>query len=98
VSLVTSFGSGGPIYEPPNLRRHQDRGSEDFPGLSSRAEGVSLPIGFGGASRSAALRTGVRPGKLGRELRSFSKAFLRRSESSVVRSRVRCICSRSCSI
>jgi hypothetical protein len=98
VSLVTSFGSCGPIYEPPNMRRHQDRGSEGFRGLFSRPEGVSLRIGSVGVSRSAASRTGVRPGKLGRELRNFSKAFRRRSESSVVRTRVRSICSRWCSI
>jgi hypothetical protein len=98
VSLVTLFGSCGPTYEPPNIRRHHDRGSEDFRGLSSRAEGVSLPIGSVSVSRSAAPRPEVRPGKLGRALRSFSRAFRRRSESSVVRSRVRSICSRWCSI
>jgi hypothetical protein len=98
VSLVTSFGSCGPTYEPPNMRRHHDRGSECLRGLSSRAEGVSLRIGSMGSSRTGAPRTGVRLGKLGRELRSFSRALRRRSESSVVRSRVRCICSRSCSI
>jgi hypothetical protein len=98
VSLVTSVGSCGPTYEPPSMRRHHDRGSDDFRGLSSRAEGVSLPIGSVSVSRSAAPRTEVRPGKLRRELRSFSRVFLHRSESSVVRSRVRCICSRSCSI
>src|SRR5215207_5623775 len=80
------------------MRRHQDRGSERCRGLSSRAEGVSLPIGSMGSSRTGAPRTGVRLGKLGRALRSFSKAFRPRSESSVIRCRVRCICSRSCSI
>jgi hypothetical protein len=80
------------------MRCHHDRGSEDFRGLSSRAEGVSLRIGSVGLSRSAAPRAGVRSGKLGRELRSFSRTFHPRSESSVVRSRVRCICSRCSSI
>jgi hypothetical protein len=98
VFLVTSFGSCGPTYGPPNMRRHLDRGSEDFRGLSSPAEGVSLRIGSVSLSRSAAPRTGVRSGKLGRELRSFSRALRRSAESTVVRSRVRCICSRSCSI
>jgi hypothetical protein len=99
VSLATSFGSCGPTYAPPNMRRHQDRGSERFRrGLSSRAEGVPLRIGCMDSSRPGAPRTGVRPGKLGRELRSLSKAFRRRSESSVVCSRVRSICSRWCSI
>jgi hypothetical protein len=67
------------------MRRHLDRGSEDFRGLSSRAEGVSLRIGSVGVSCSAASRTGVRPGKLGRALRSFSRALRRRSESSLRR-------------
>jgi hypothetical protein len=98
VSLVTSFGSCGPTYEPPNMRRHHDRGLERLRGLSSRAEGFPLRIDSMGSSRTGAPRTEVRLGKLGRALRSFSRAFLRRSESSVVRSRVRCICSRSCSI
>ncbi len=80
------------------MRCNQDRDSEGFRGLFSRPENVSLRIVSVGVSRSAAPRTGVRPGKLGRELRSFSRAFRPRSESSVVRSRVRCICSRSCSI
>jgi hypothetical protein len=53
VSLATSFGSCGPIYEPPNIRRHQDRGSEGFPGLFSRPEDVSLRIVSVGVSRSA---------------------------------------------
>jgi hypothetical protein len=56
VSLVTSLGSCGPTYEPPSMRRHHDRGSDDFRGLSSRAEGVSLPIGSVSVSRSAAPR------------------------------------------
>jgi hypothetical protein len=98
VSLVTSFGSCGPIYELPSMRLHQDRESEGFRGLFSRPGGVSLRIGSVGISRSAPPRTEVRPDKLGRELRSLSKAFLRRSESSVVCSRVRSICSRWCSI
>ena len=98
MSLVTSFGSCGPTYEPPSMRRHHDRGSDDFRRLSSRAEGVSLRIGSMGSSRTGAPRTGVRPGKLGRALRSFSRAFRRRPEPSVVRSRVCCICSRCSSI
>jgi len=98
VSLVTSFGSCGPIYEPLSMRRHQDRGSEGFQGLFSASEGVSLRIGSVGVSRSAAPRTGVRLEKLGRKLPSFSRAFRIRSESSGVRSRVRCICSRWFSI
>jgi hypothetical protein len=85
------FGSCGPTYEPPNMRRHQDRGSERFGALSSRAEGVSLRIVSVGVSRSAAARAGLRPGKLARALRSLSRAFRRRSESSVICSRVRCI-------
>src|SRR5215212_4175037 len=80
------------------MRRHQDRGSERLRGLSSRAEGFPLRIDSMGSSRTGAPRTGVRLGKLGRALRSFSKAFRRRSESSVVWSRVRCICSRCSSI
>jgi len=98
VSLVTPFGSCGPIYEPPNIRHHLDRGLEDFRGLSSRAEGVSPRIVSVGASRSAVPDMGVRLGKLGRALRSFSRAFRCGSESSVIRSRVRSICSRSRSI
>ena len=85
VPLVTSFESYGPIYEPPSMRRHQDRGSEGFRGLFSAPEGVSLRIGSVGVSRSAAPRTGVRLGKLGRKLPSFSRAFRIRSEPSVVR-------------
>ena len=88
MSLVTSFGSCGPIYEPPNMRLHQDRGSEGFRGLSSPAEGVSLRIVFIGSSHTGAPRVGVRPGKLGRALRSFSKVFRRRSEFSAIRSKL----------
>ena len=98
VSLVTSLGSCGPTYEPPNMRRHHDRGPERFRGLSSRAEGVSLRVGSVDSSRSGAARMGMRLGKLGRALRSFSRAFRRGAESSVIRSTVRSICSRSCSI
>jgi hypothetical protein len=59
VSLATSFGSCGPTYAPPNMRRHQDRGSERFRrGLSSRAEGVPLRIGCKDSSRPGAPRTG----------------------------------------
>ena len=85
-------------YEPLNMRGHQDRGSEGFRGLFPPPERVSLRAVSVGISRSAASRTGMRSGKLGRKLRSFSKAFLRRSESSVVCSRVCCICSRWSSI
>jgi hypothetical protein len=91
MSLATSFGSCGPTYEPPNMRRHQDRSSEGFRDLFSRPEGVSLLICSVGVSCSAAPRTGLRRGKLERALRSFSRAFPRRSESSVIWSRVRCI-------
>jgi hypothetical protein len=98
VSPTTSLGACGPTYEPPNMRRHQDLGSERFRGLSSWAEGVSLPIDFMCSSRTGAPRTGLRLGKLGRMLRSFSRAFRRRSESSVIRSSVDCICSRCSSI
>ena len=73
------------------MRRHQGRGSEDFQGLFSASEGVSLRIGSVGVSRSATPRTGVRLEKLGSKLPSFSRAFRLRSESSGVRSRVRCL-------
>ena len=91
MSLATSFESCGPTYEPPNMRCNQDRDSEGFRGLFSRPENLSLRIVSVGVSRSVAPRTEVRPDKLGRKLRSLSKALLRRSEFSVVRSRVRCI-------
>src|ERR671916_577770 len=86
------------VYPHPPTRLHQDLGSERFRGLSSWAEGVSLPIDFMCSSRTGAPRTGLRLGKLGRVLRSFSRAFRRRSESSVIRSSVDCICSRCSSI
>src|SRR5215212_5775486 len=44
------------------MRCHQDRGSEGFRKLFSRPEGVSLLICSVGVSRSAAPRTGLRPG------------------------------------
>jgi len=89
---------GSPSAQVDDVRRHQDRGAEGCRELFSPPEGVSLLICSVGVSRSAAPRTGLRLGKLGRALRSFSKAFLRRSESCVVRSRVRSICSRCSSI